>query len=325
MSARAAVPPAMELATALERRKRHPLTPYILEAWQHELTKAGLLPRFPSILPGLTNGFVINFPHISRTQSPPNSSSVSTYKAEFSTIIHKEIDKGHYIGPFPLPLIEKTLGPFQSSPLSIIPKQGRPGKFCVIQNFSFPTNPSPLFPNPSINLHIAAEGFPTTWGKFSTIYDLIAHLPPGSEAATRDMAEAYRTIPLHPSQWPAGVVKISDTLGYIDMNLAFGSTPAAGAYGHMADACCEILRFHGIGPLDKWVDDHIFFHIRLEHLESYNNDRLSWHRDIHASSPSPLLSGGCLWFQGRHHSDSTSDEFNEDCSRPLTNLSTRSP
>lgn len=113
--------------------------------------------------------------------------------------------------------------------------------------------------------------------------------------------------------------------GCIDTNLAFGSTPAAGAYGHMADACYEILRYHGISPMDKWVDDHIFFRIRLEHLKNYNNDHLRWHRDIQSISPTPLLSGRHLWFQGRHCSDSTSDEFNEDCSRPLTNLATRSP
>ena len=214
-SAQAAEPPTMELATALEHRKHHLLTPYIFKAWQRELTEAGLLHCFPTILPGLANGFIINFPPIPYTQSPPNSSSVTTYAADFNTIICKELDNGRYLGPFPLYLIEQMLGPFQSSPLSIIPKQGCPGKFHVIQNFSFPINPSPIFPNPSINQHIEAEDFPTTWGKFSVIYDLIARLPPGSEAATRDVAEVYRTILLHPSQWPAGVIKISNTHGCI--------------------------------------------------------------------------------------------------------------
>jgi len=39
----------------------------------------------------------------------------------------------------------------------------------------------------------------------------------------------------------------------------------------------------------------------------------------------PLTSGGCLWFQGRRRSNSTSDEFNKDCSHPLTNLTAHSP
>jgi len=318
-------PPLMALVSALERRKQLPLTPYNARTWELELSSAGLLPRFSKILPGLSQGFVINFPPILRTQSPPNNSSVLSYAAEFNTIICKELAKGRYLGPFPLPLIEQVLGPYQSSPLSIIPKIGRPGKFRVIQNFSFPLIPSIEFPSPSINSDIAAEDFPTTWGKFSLIYDLISRLPPGSEAATRDVAEAYRTIPIHPSQWPAGVMKLSDTMGCIDTNLAFGSTPAAGVYGHISDACCEIFRFHGIGPVDKWVDDHIFFRVRTRYLNSYNKDRRSQYLDIQNHPPHPLHSGGRLWFQGRRRSDSSFDEFNEDCRHPLKDLSALSP
>jgi len=317
--------PFMGLAAALERRKRLPLTPYKPSVWKRELANAGLLSSFPKILPGLMQGFIVNFPPIARTQSPPNHSSILSYTAEFNTIICKELDKGRYLGPFPLPLIERTLGPYQSSPLSIIPKLGRPGKFRLVQNFSFPINPSAESPNTSINHNIMAEDFPTTWGKFSLIYDLVARLPPGSEAATRDVAEAYRTIPLHPSQWPASVIKISETMGCIDTNLAFGSTPAAGAYGHMADACCEIFHFHGIGPVDKWVDDHIFFRVRTQYLNNNNNSRRSWHQDILAHTPRPLLSSGRLWHQGWRHSDSSSDEFNENCSHPLKDFSNHSP
>lgn len=249
----------MALASALKHRKCLPLTPYNSSVWEHELTNTSLLLHFLKILPGLSQGLVIKFLPIPHTQSPPNNSSVLSYAVKFNTIICKELEKGRYLGPFPLPLIEQVIGPYQSSPLSIIPKIGQPGKFQVIQNFSFPLNPSIEFPNPSINHDIAAEDFPTTWGKFSLIFDLISHLPPGSEAATQDVAEAYRTVPIHPSQWPAGVVKTSDTMGCIDTNLAFGSTPAASVYGHISDACCEIFCFHGISSVDKWVDDHIFF------------------------------------------------------------------
>ena len=139
------------------------------------------------------------------------------------------------------------------------------------------------------------------------------------------MAEAYRTVPIHPFQWPAGVIQISDTMGCIDTNLAFGSTPAAGVYGHISDACCEIFHFHGIGPVDKWVDDHIFFQVCLQYLHSYNKDQCSWNQDIQKHSPLPLQSGGCLWFQGQLQSDSSPDEFNEDCSHPIKNLFTLSP
>ena len=103
---------------------------------------------------------------------------------QLHNIIHKEIAKGRYIGPYSLLIIEAVIGPYQSSPLSIIPKPGKPGKFRLVQNFSFPANPSPSNPSPSINSYIDATDFPASWGKFSIVYLLISRLPPGSELAT---------------------------------------------------------------------------------------------------------------------------------------------
>jgi hypothetical protein len=265
-SAQGVVVPHMELLAALEHREHATPTPYKAEAWEYHLRASGLLHRFACIPSGLQFGFILNFPCIYRTQSPANKNSIELYSQEFMDSVQKEVSKGRYLGPFLLASMKSIIGPFQSSPLSIIPKPGRPGKFQLIQNFLFPLSPSPSFPNPSINSYINADDFPTTWGKFSVVYLLISHLPPGSEAATRDVTEAYRTVPLHKSQWPAAVVKILDSLGCIDTSTAFRTTPSAGAYGHIADAGCELMRSHGFGPIEKWVDDHVFFRVRREHL-----------------------------------------------------------
>ena len=322
-SAPAAAPILTEPNVALVLRDHQTRTPYIADAWEFELLQAGLLDRFHKIPPGIRHGFIVDFPQIKSVQSPPNKDTVNTYSEQFNSILDKEINKGRYLGPFPLKDIEAALGPFQSSPLSLIPKPGRPGKYRLIQNFSFPITPSAQFPNRSINAHIKAENFPTTWGKFSVIYSLIARLPPGSEAATRDIAEAYRTIPLHRSQWPAGVVRISDTLGCIDTCLAFGATPSAGSYGHMSDAGCEILRAYGIGPVDKWVDDHIFFRIRRPFIDEYNKAREYYHDIIKREGL--MTSGSRIWFKGTTWNNDVSDEFGEDCSRPIIDLSRSSP
>jgi hypothetical protein len=87
--------------------------------------------------------------------------------------------------------LQDLIGPFQTSPLSIIQKLGKPGKFRLIQNFSFPHALNTHFQSPSINSHIDADNFPTTWGKFETVYKLIVMLPPESKAVTQDVAEAY--------------------------------------------------------------------------------------------------------------------------------------
>jgi hypothetical protein len=155
------------------------------------LRNAGALERFAKIPEGLRLGFKIDFPSISDVQAPPNKDSISEFSREFESIIQRELDKGRYVGPFSAEVLEHLIGPFQSSPMSIIPKPGKPGNCRLIQNFSFLHLSNTPFLNPSVNSHIDANNFPTTWGKFSVVYQLIAHLPPGSEAATRDIAEAY--------------------------------------------------------------------------------------------------------------------------------------
>jgi hypothetical protein len=312
-------PLRMEPRSALEHRKLHPLTPYRADAWEHELQEAGILERFTKIPFGFRYGFHIDFPTITSVQTPPNRASITEYEDEFNKIIRKELEKGRYIGPFTADVLETLIGPFQSSPLSIIPKPGKPGKFRIIQNFSFPLNTCASYPNPSVNSQINADNFPTTWGKFSTIYRLISRLPPGSEAATRDVAEAYRTVPLHNSQWPAGVVRILDNLFCVDTCTAFGATPSAGAYGHVADAGAEIFHHHGIGPLDKWVNDHIFFRIRREHLSTYNQQRLTWSQTFAQSGIHQ--SGGRLWYGNQPPDKGQMEEYSENCLSPLKDLS----
>jgi hypothetical protein len=290
-------------------------TPYITDEWERALREADSLECFIKVPEGFQSGFFLDFPLITHVQSPLNKVSVDEYHAKFHTIIQKELQKGRYIGPFPLANIELHIGPFQSSPLSIIPK---PGKFRLVQNFSFPHSPTPIYPNASINSFIDANHFPTTWGKFSVIYLLISRLPPGSEVATRDIVEAYRTLPLHPSQWPAGVVQVSDTQACVDTCMAFGATPSAGAYGHVADAGVEIFRHRGIGPLDKWVDDHLFTHILKEFLGPYNQHRAQWHKDL--SMRGMHQSGSRIWFGGSMFDDGSIEEFNEDCKWPLKDI-----
>ena len=77
------------------------------------------------------------------------------------------------------------------------------------------------------------------WGTFSTVALLITHLPPGSQASVRDVAEAYRTIPVLPSQWPGLVIRLEAQDQYVYNN--FGFISGSGAYGRLADAGADIF------------------------------------------------------------------------------------
>ena len=79
-----------------------------------------------------------------------------------------------------------------------------------------------------------------------------------------DVAEAYRTIPVTPEQWPGLVVKLlGDDQFTINICNNFGLTSAGGIYGHLGDAMLDIFCAHGISPASKWVDDHIFFRVLI--------------------------------------------------------------
>jgi hypothetical protein len=83
----------------------------------------------------------------------------------------------------------------------------------------------------------------------------------------------------------------------------------------------DIFRREGIGPISKWVDDHIFFRIQKQHLTEYNDMRAQWHRNI-ASNGGRRQDGSRIWFRGNTMEDDRSEEFDEDNSSPLQDLST---
>lgn len=167
------------------------------------------------------------------TRTPANSRSLVELRDPFLTIVQKEFTAGRYIGPFSRRSLESLCGPFQSSPLSLVPKANKPGAFRLVQNYSFPRTPINSYY--SINWHINSADFPCTWGTFAAFSHLVWSLPPGSQAAIRDVAEAYRTIPLHPSQWPGTIVRLDipgdEVEQYaVDTNASFGVASHAGVF-----------------------------------------------------------------------------------------------
>jgi len=165
-----------------------------------------------------------------------------------------------YIGPFSRAELESKIGPFQTSPISIIPKPGQPGKFRIIQNLSHPRNANPV---PSVNAPINTSQFPCTWGTFATTCALIASLPPGTKVAVRDVAEAYRTIPIRQEQWPGLVVRLDGEDRFaVDTCCCFGLASSAGVHRIIGDAGADLMRAHGIcyGTASCLIPSHLINH-----------------------------------------------------------------
>lgn len=194
-------------------------------------------------------------PPLHQTFTLPNHSSIPLYKDAFKNIVHKKFTKSQYIGPLSLSNVQAMVGHFQSSPISIIPKPGRPGKYHMIQDLLHLCRSIPI---PSINALMSPDNFTAPYSTVPIVSLLIASLPPGAQGAVRDVAEAYCTVPIHPSQWHGLVIQLSESSFAIDMALGFGFAPSAGIYGNVASAGADIMHFVGIGPTLCWVDNHLF-------------------------------------------------------------------
>jgi hypothetical protein len=317
-----AVPTTMALRTALAERRTKPITPLIHSGWHTFMHKHDLVHKYPSVLSTLQIGAVIGVPRIDHTFIPINKPSIAQYASQFHTIIQHEYSTRRHLGPFTKLQLEAAIGPFQTSPLSIIPKSNKPGKFRLVQDFSFP-HPSSS-PIPSINSSIDSSLYPCTWGTFSTMALCIARLPPGSQAATRDEAEAYRTIPLHASQWNGTVVRVGDDAFNLDSCLSFGLAPSAGTYGACADAANDIMRAEGIGPIIKWVDDRVFFRIPRSALTNFNTTRAQLNANI-VQNGARHHDRGRWWYHAGYLPDGRIIECDEDMAFPLKDLSSSSP
>src|SRR5277367_5025005 len=316
----------MALRSALELRRNQALTPYKVGAWQFMLLQCNLYVKYPTLAHSLHKGFDAGIRPIYSTFTPSNSPTLLLHPEAYQEMVSNEFKKGRYIGPCTRREVEALIGPFQSSPLSWVPKPGKPGKYRAVHNFSHPHTPS--HDVSSINASIDADLFPCTWGTFATVCHTIYHLPAGSQAAIRDVAEAYRTIPIVADQWPGLVVKLVDEDQFaINTCNNFGLTSAGGIYGQIGDATLDIFRAQGIGPISRWVDDHIFFRIPVEHRASYNISRRCWHDTI-SQNGNRHQTGSRLWYQGECMPDDSPAEFDEDAAHPIcdfSHLPNRSP
>jgi hypothetical protein len=148
----------MELKVVLKARASDALTPYKPEAWLQFLNSSNLIRKYAHIPNGLQHGFLASVPMISSTYTPPNNPSLYAHHDTFTAILDHEYAMGRYIRPMSKLETEDLIGPFQTAPLSMVSKTGKPGKFHFIQNLSFPLCPSGTIS--SINSSIDSNLYP---------------------------------------------------------------------------------------------------------------------------------------------------------------------
>ena len=165
------IPPDVKPVTVGKYIKDRIITPYRVDRFEHYLRKHRLLDKHPSLLQNLRTGFPIgNFQKLDKTLTPPNSRSAAQHEEFIRSYIQEERSKGRVNGPYTATTVSRLLGGhFVTSPLSVKEKAGKPGKYRLIQNFSFKHDTG--F---AVNDCIDPNEYPTRWGTTAMVAEIVS-------------------------------------------------------------------------------------------------------------------------------------------------------
>jgi hypothetical protein len=238
------------------------VTPLLWDKWEELLDAAGVLDRFHDVPLGLRDGFHLGVSSsISVTFSPPNHNLALEHADFVNSQIEKELAAGRYSIGYNPAEFERLFSPYCMAPLGVVVT---PKKKCLIQDHSFPRH-DPLMH--SINSEIDSNAFKCDWGTFAQCYLLVAHAPPGSQAAIFNVDSAHCCMPVAPEDHHHVCIAWNGK-AYADHCCCFGCSSSSSIFGHCADAIVAIFCFKSIQDIIKWADDFLFFHYPKERLPS---------------------------------------------------------
>ena len=198
------------------------------------------------VLNGLVHGFNLDYEGDYFSQRCNNNLSVNTNPEVALSKVMGEVRKGRIAGPFdspPLPF-------FRCSPLSLREKS-TPGQFRLLHNLSYPHN------NSSVNSNIPRRCTKTEYATFDDAVDIINSYDSPFLAKT-DIAEAFRLIPLHPSNYSLTGFKL-DGHYYYDRCLPMGASSSCLIFERFSDAIVFILKTrYLVKHIVKVLDDFLF-------------------------------------------------------------------
>ena len=193
-----------------------------IDAWNLELTDD--LDR-DYLLDGLTEGFNIIdsdlMPHSMKRSNYKSTAGVN--KAKVETRIREEIEKGNYVVCDMKPRVCSALGaiPKGENAVRLIHDLSRPDG--GLNAFAWDTSVS-----------------------FSTLDMATAHLPSHGFMAKIDLAAAYRSIPIHPSNYGLTGLRWkfegdSDFTNMFDARLPFGAAKSCQIFQRVSDAVVRMM------------------------------------------------------------------------------------
>ena len=210
---------------------------------------ARLLQEYPDkafICNGLINGFEIGYDGSPHTQHCNNNLSVNSNPEFVQAKLDTEISLSRIAGPFDNPPLEN----FMCSPLSIKEKSTK-GKYRLLHNLSYPHDSS------SVNHNIGDEHYKL---KYATVEDAInlANKFNHCYMAKADIADAYRNLPLSPTDYNLVGFKFKGKY-YHDKCLVMGARSSCKTFERFSSGIKWILRtWYKVDYVVKMLDDFLF-------------------------------------------------------------------
>ena len=135
------------------------------------------------------------------------------------------------------------------SPIGIIPKRNKPGKWRLIVDLSSPEGAS-------VNDGVARETCSLSYISVDTVADRVLTLGKGALVAKMDVKQAYRMVPVHPEDRLLLGMKWGGKV-YVDKTLPFGLRSAPLLFSALADALAWAMKQKGVTFVEHYIDDFI--------------------------------------------------------------------
>ncbi|XP_046888607.1 uncharacterized protein LOC124475816 [Hypomesus transpacificus] len=142
------------------------------------------------------------------------------------TLLAKETGKGYLLGPFPV---------FRVSPIGVATRKYS-GEKRLIVDLSAPHNTQV----PCINSLIPPEPFSLYYTDIEHSIRLIKQAGVGAWLGKADITDAFKVMPLHPSQWHLFGIKWRSQM-YFYARLAFGCRSSPCIFDTLSEALCWVL------------------------------------------------------------------------------------
>ena len=223
----------------------HVQTPLITRMWSRRLQDHPHQELVRYFLESITNGFRIRFCGKNLHAAKKNLQSALAHPNIVDEYLQHELSLGRMSGPYHVSLCPGV----HVSRFGVIPKNHHPDKWRLITDLSHPQGQSI---NDGIQPHLCSLSYVTIDDAILSIIKLGA----GTALAKIDIKNAFRLLPVHPSDRHLLTMKWRGYV-YIDHCIPFGLRSAPKLFNILADLLSWIAQTAGVSYLIHYLDDYL--------------------------------------------------------------------